>query len=117
MYHAVQQRIQACVDERRERLDISYLQLKKLPEDVAECAEHLERLVVKGWQLNGLLEVQDFLGDLTHLTYLDLSFNELKELPSAIGNLRKLQVLFINLCSANTDRAFFHRCFTSRITI
>lgn len=46
-----------------------------------------------GWWLGDLTEIQDNIGELKNLTFLDLSGNKIKILPASLGNLTNLRVM------------------------
>ena len=119
-----QERIEHARQEGAIRLDLSYLQLRKLPEVIAfltqlqwlnlknnqliELPEALASLTQLEWlylRNNCLRELPDAIASLTQLQTLDLSNNQLRELPDAIASLTQLQDLNLHNNPLNPDLA------------
>ncbi len=79
-------------------LDLSYSQLKDLPESVGD----LTNLIELNLSENLLDNLPEFMGNLTKLTRLDLRFNQLKTLPEFMGNLTKLTRLDLSFNQLKT---------------
>jgi len=73
-------------------LNIGNLELKQIPNEIAELTE-LNLLVVSG---NLLLNVSDFIVNLKKLAILDLSQNQISIIPDWIGKLQFLRELHLN---------------------
>jgi internalin A len=72
-------------------LDLSYLRLPKIP-DALRHVQWAQYIDLTG---NNLVELPTWIGDLRDLKVLDISHNDLTALPEEIGGLRKLQILAI----------------------
>ena len=58
--------------------------------------ENLSELTTLNLSNNNLKEIPKEIGTFTNLTYLDLSNNKLEYLPTQIGNLKNLKTLYLN---------------------
>ncbi len=73
--------------------------LASIPPSVLRCTQ-LERLSISSWGGTGSapMELPSSLGDLAHLTHLDLSGRQLDSLPESIGELVQLETLNLGGC-------------------
>lgn len=74
-------------------LDFCHLLLSSLP----DIWDHppLRKLKVLHLSDNPLKTMSNYLDNLTNLTYLDLSYNQLENIPESIGNLKVLKILIL----------------------
>jgi len=86
------QRIAEAKATGREKLDLSRLDLKVLPEQVRELTQ-LRHLSLG---LNQLIELPEWLAELARLRTIDISFNCLIDLPDALSRLTQLQKLYVS---------------------
>jgi SpoVK/Ycf46/Vps4 family AAA+-type ATPase len=90
-----QVRIKLCREKYSSSLDLSYLGLKYIPDEINNV-KHIEFLNLSE---NALTELPDFMESFACLKYLDISFNKIEALPEAISNLPSLQKLNVR-CNA-----------------
>ncbi len=86
-----EQRIEAARRSNARELDLSDLELAKLPEALGQLTQ-LQHLDVS---VNRLTALPEALGQLTQLQHLDGSVNQLTALPEALGQLTQLQHLYV----------------------
>jgi len=82
-------RIEQCRKQKKEKLDLSYLYLGKLPEELLKL-KFLEILILC---CNELKKLPDWIDIFSNLKKLDISTNEITFLPSSIGNLKNLKII------------------------
>ncbi|MBD1886288.1 leucine-rich repeat domain-containing protein [Microcoleus vaginatus] len=92
-------RIDQAAEEKLTELDLSGLDLEKLPPEIGKCAQ-LETLVLgkldeekREWVGNKLTEFPDAVLQLTHLKILSLVKNQITSIPEALGQLSNLTKL------------------------
>lgn len=89
--NSINERIEHALNNNKESIDLSSFRLKELPKDLKKIS-WLKRLNVS---YNDLEELPEWLGDLKKLEVLDLRSNKLKSLFKGISNLTKLNSINI----------------------
>ncbi|KAL6868309.1 hypothetical protein ACP4OV_015154 [Aristida adscensionis] len=82
-------------------LDLSHITIGDGFSDTLGCLINLKFLVIHDCNVNGSEKsrICDFIGALTNLEHLDLSWNSwVVQLPESIGNLKKLHTLNLSCC-------------------
>ncbi len=79
------------INSRVVELDFSFKVLTKLPEAL-KFLKSLKRLTLK---YNQILEIPDWIGELTSLEYLNLNINNVPKLPNSFSNLHHLNELLL----------------------
>ena len=85
-------RIERCKIKKHKKLNLSFLYLVELPEEL-KALYWLEVLKVAG---NDLKKLPEWIGNFTELKELDLDCNELSVLPDSIGKLTKLKSITLD---------------------
>jgi len=80
------ERIEHAINNNKDSIDLSGFRLKELPKELKNIS-WLKRLNIS---FNDLEELPEWLGDLTNIEVLDLRSNKLKRLFKGISNLNKL---------------------------
>jgi Leucine-rich repeat (LRR) protein len=80
-------RIKRCKKRQSKKLDLSFLYLNELPEEL----EELQWITELNLVCNNLARLPDWIGNFPELAKLYVESNELTELPVTIGNLKKLK--------------------------
>ena len=91
-------RIDCCKKQKSKKLDLSYLYLGELPNELPDLY-WLEELDLTS---NDLTQLPDWIGNYKKLTALNLNYNELTSLPDSIGNLLKLKEIYFDLNRLHT---------------
>jgi internalin A len=100
-YQSLLQLIDQAADEQWEELDLSGQDLAELPPQIGKLTQ-LERLILGKWDEEkqqwigiGLKVLPSEIEQLTNLTKLTLSGNQLTEIPTCITKLSKLEILHL----------------------
>ena len=91
-------RIQLCLERRMSSIDLSDLNLTKVPDEI----KNLTYLRSINLSENCITELPDFIGSFTSLEHLDVSYNKISFLPEIIGNLCSLEKLNVRCNEINT---------------
>jgi Leucine-rich repeat (LRR) protein len=84
-----QMRIRICRQNHAHSLDLSSLNLEYIPDEIKDLAY----LKILNLSENNLTELPDFIYSNIHLECLDLSYNRITALPDAIESLTSLEIL------------------------
>lgn len=105
-----ERRIEICSQTKAQELDLDNLGLVRLPENL-RMLTWIEDLYAVG---NDIIQLPEWLDELTELRLLDLQRNPLRIIPMSLGRLDKLEALLI---SDTTDLAAAHEIIGSLLNL